>query len=110
MHQTAWASSPYGEVYIALRAIESSARAVPVGTDAALGRTFDFLRANRDDDALRRLETIALLVEILWQCARSGDEAVRARAHVELDRLSDEWLAAAPMFPTARGAGDARPQ
>ena len=90
-------SSPYGEVYVALKAIEPCARAVPPGTQAAIGRTLDILRARADSAALKRLETISLLVETLWHCARSGDESVRVSAYAELDRLSDEWLAAAPM-------------
>lgn len=101
MNQTAAVSSPYADVYVALKAIEPSARAVPLGTESTIGRTLDYLRASRDTDALRRLESIAILVEALWHCARSGDRAARACAHAELARLTHDWLAAAPMFPPA---------
>lgn len=101
MDQEACGTNPYADVYVALKAIEPGARAVPPGTQSAIYRTLDFLRSRRDADGVKRLETIALLVETLWHCARSGDEAVRASAHRELAMLGDQWLSAAPMFAPA---------
>jgi hypothetical protein len=99
--QQACGINPYADVYVALKAIEPGARAVPPGTQGAIYRTLDFLRSRRDGEALARLERIAHLVETLWRCARSGDEAVRSSAHCELALLGDQWLAAAPMFAPA---------
>ena len=107
MENTVNDTSPYREVHAALSAIEPGARALPPGTQGIVSRTLLFLRARGDGDAVKRLETIALLLEALWHCARSGDEKIRADSHGALARLRDEWIAEAPILPEAAQAAPA---
>jgi hypothetical protein len=107
--QQAWQRGPFGQVYMVLNAsVEPCARAVAPGTDAAIGRTIDFLRASGNEDALRRLEAISVQVETLRQCARSRETVAHESARFELARMTEDWFAAAPMFPAGAREEGAR--
>ena len=113
MDQAGWPSGPYGKVYVALHALlQPSARIVAPGTDTLIGHMIDYLRARGDTDALRTLEAISVTVERLRHQARSRIDNVHGPIRAELARLTDDWLAAAPMLATAPPAqgSDARLQ
>jgi hypothetical protein len=109
MDDLMWRESPYGEVYAALSAsLDPSMRNVVPGTGGAIGRSFDLLRAAGETAALKRLEAISLTIVALQQALRTGIAEAHAAARIELAQLTEEWLAAAPMFPPsceARGEG-----
>lgn len=100
MADLAWRSSRYGEVYEALvLSLEPSVRNVRAGTEGMIGRAIFHFRAVGEEDAVAKLELIAVAIAHLQQSLRSRSEDQYLIRKNQLTRLAREWLSAAPMFP-----------
>jgi hypothetical protein len=100
--ESMWARSPYGCVYAALSSsFDPCYRGMAPGTEAEIGRAIDRLRTAGDAAAISRLEKIALTATKLRQSLGSNAKDDYGVTRAALGRLAGDWLAAAPMFPTA---------